>query len=165
MHDREAHAEEKEESSIADVESAPIRVTENGHKKKKDEKKRPSMLPAVTPELIREHEAQRKAASKAFPRGTTTSSDSEIEPVSCLRFLCPCHHEDENGEPAAVCGIPYYLFMIMAALAAAVTAGTVLAVVYYDPNAGLDPTFLPTPSPSMAANSSTISPSTVTTFP
>ena len=88
--------------------------------------KRPNLLPEVTPELVRDHlKQQAAAAAKSSP------------------------HEDDT-EADAICGIPYYLFMILAALLAAVLAGTILAVVYYDPNEELMPPDRSTASPSFS---------------
>lgn len=112
-----------------------------------EERKRPAMLPEITPELIKEHEAQLRASTGGVHRGHGVSNGPDMEPTTCCHFICPCQQEDEQGEPDAICGIPYYLFMILAALAAAVTAGTVLAVVYYDPNAELIPSQSPTMTP------------------
>lgn len=162
--------EEKEEVSPSDdVESAPPATnghSEDNHRREHQllAQKRPSMLPEVTPELIREHEAQ-TAAARNFSRGNSMASD-DMAKESYLHFLCNCQSEDEHAEPAAICGIPYYLFMALAALAAAVTAGTVLAVVYYDPSDGvvLPPEYPPSPAPSieMPFNSTTGAP---TAFP
>ena len=110
-------------------------------------RQRIKMLPEITPELIKEHEAQLRASGGGVPRGNGASNGLDLESPSCCHIFCPCHQEDENGEPAAICGIPYYLFMILAALAAAVAAGTVLAVVYYDPNSHQSPTQAPTMTP------------------
>jgi hypothetical protein len=138
--------------------------------------KRPSMLPEVTPELLREHEAQVRLTAtmnnkKSMTRsgsGTgssgdpnSSSSSDNQDDVTCLQFFCPCyhHHDDEHGEPEAICGIPYYLFMIMAALVAAVTAGTVLAVIYYDPSDGFQPPEYPSPAPTTMSAAPTMMPS------
>lgn len=154
-----------DEPPRADLETA---VVENGEHTRAQQ--RPSLLPVVTPEIIREHEFQKKAAqsvnssrrsrrsnSSRMPSSGSSSSnnDSQLdhEDGGCLHFVCPlCFTHKHGGEgtahdPPAICGIPYYLFMTMAALVAAVTTGTVLAVIYYDPSDAVQP---PAETPTMA---------------
>lgn len=172
-----------------DVESAPIAIATaaaatnhrngNGHFKQQQqqqqptEKKRPSMLPEVTPELIREHEQAQMRKSMSRPGSSfSPSSDSKDDKhgvIQCLLYLfCPCHHDEEEedahgGESPTICGIPYYLFMILTALVAAVSTATILAVIYYDPSQGVQPPDHPSPAPTslfttMPNNSSSLSP-------
>lgn len=83
--------------------------------------KRPnSLLPIVTPEMEAEYEAEKR-----------------------LRYSSSRTHE----EPPQIFGIPYWLMMALFALFSAVTAGTVLAVLYYD---GTPQTSAPTTAPSLA---------------
>lgn len=123
--------------------------------------KQPSMLPALTPEIVEEHQAQKEAATtnssgRLNAQGASTDSNAAVAtPGFGKAGCCSCYqHDDQHMEPSTICGIPYYLFMILTALAAAVSAGTVLAVIYYDSSEGIQP---PSPSPS-APLSPTVSP-------
>ena len=123
--------------------------------------KQPSMLPALTPEIVEQHQAQKEAATmnssgRLNAQGASTDSNAAVGTPGCGEAVCcSCYqHDDQHMEPSTICGIPYYLFMILSALAAAVTAGTVLAVIYYDSSEGIQP---PSPSPS-APLSPTVSP-------
>ena len=145
INDRALVEEEKDvQSSGDDKDTAPDPQAGTTQPQRRQ---RPKMLPEITPELLQEHEAQLRASAGAAHGGHGVSNGTNIGSETCCHYICPCHHEDENGEPAAICGIPYYLFMILAALVAAVTAGTVLAVVYYDPKAPASPTLPPTMPP------------------
>ena len=159
-------------------------------------RKVPSMLPKITPELLREHRSQKQVteewstmpttrrtsgwrrsdATATAPAATTTTDVSPMEDVGgepctagvgCLsRSSCFCgcwshgpkvdhsHHQPPPSEPKTICGIPYYLVMILSALLAAVTAGALLTVFYRDHNDDLtmmiDATIAPTSSPSLS---------------
>lgn len=143
-HDHASVEEEKDMQSLGDENDPWPGPQESSLQQTKE---RPKMLPEITPELIKEHEAQLRASAGSVARGHGVANGPDMESPTCCHFICPCHQEDEHGEPVAICGIPYYLFMIMAALVAAVTAGTVLAVVYYDPNAPDNPSQSPTMTP------------------
>jgi hypothetical protein len=156
----EEKQEEFEESAPSATANTTATATKNGHGNGNGngnharQIKRPSMLPEVTPELIREHVAQQQlmAAKNGISQRNGSSrapSDTSGDKGSYLAFICPCHNHDEDahGEPAAICGVPYYLFMILTALVAAVAAGTILAVIYYDPHSGVQPPEYPSPAP------------------
>ena len=158
-------------------------------------RKVPSMLPKITPELLREHRSQkqvteewstmpttrrtsgwRRSEATATAATTTTTDVSPMEDVGgepslagmgCLsRSSCfcgcwsygpkvdPSHQRPPPSEPKTICGIPYYLVMILSALLAAVTVGALLTVLYRDHNDDLtmmiDATLSPTPSPSLS---------------
>jgi len=107
-------------------------------------KKHPSMLPVITPELLHEHESQKKILNESFGRTNDRSTRRRNSNNNNNSTNNNNGVVVERGEET-ICGVPYYLFMILAALLAAVIAGTVFAVIYHNPNEGIQP---PSPSPS-----------------
>ena len=179
----------------------PERIQDDGHPSTPSEpppppalRKVPSMLPKITPELLREHQSQKQVTeewsmmpttrrtsgwrrSEATATAATTTTTTDVSPmeevvggepgstgVGCLSrsSCCWCHgpdadhhlHRPPPSEPKTICGIPYYLVMILSALLAAVTAGALLTVFYRDHNDDLtmmiDATIAPTSSPSLS---------------
>jgi hypothetical protein len=108
------------------------------------------MLPVVTEELMSEHlkEQEAKKQKNHSPNGGRNNDHGNSNNGQE-------HGNLDDEEPSECCGIPYYLFMTLVALGAAVLAGTVSAVIYYEPDSGVQPpsptetetTLLPTPTP------------------
>lgn len=145
--EREEKQEEKQEEGVDLEEQLPVTNEEETNQtvERKSNKRVPELLPAVTPEIEAEYRKEQEARSNGHPG-------------------------KNREEPHHVCGIPYYLFMTLVALGVAVIVGTVLAVIYYDPNKfdvtpdtasptlSLIPSMTPTASPTLSLAPTTMSP-------
>jgi hypothetical protein len=114
----------EEEQGIEDREqpSGPP-IEDDGKSDEEAEEEQPvrqcSMLPVVTDEIMALHLAEKEEMAR------TPSGD---------------------GEHKECCGIPYYLGVALLVLGVAVIIGTVILVIYYDPD---DETDSPTSSPTI----------------
>jgi hypothetical protein len=124
MHSVPINMTDEEEQGVEDTEqpSGPP-IEDDGKSDGEAEEEKPvrhsSMLPEVTEEIMALHLAEKEEMAR------TPSGD---------------------GEHKECCGIPYYLGMALLVLGVAVIIGTVLLVIYHDPN---DETNSPTSSPTI----------------
>jgi hypothetical protein len=69
-----------------------------------------------------------------FTREQLAESASNDEATNTTSTRSSRHAARLINEPKSICGIPYTLFSILLALGVAVMIGTILAVIYYNPN-------------------------------
>ncbi len=134
--------------------------------KNEEETKQPGDKEAM---MVQQHaeDAEQPTDPEPAPPTRALSKQSSLLPVVTDEIMADyveelrrkTEHPDGEDTPE-ICGIPYYLMAILLALGVAVITGTVLAVIYYDPNGGVQPPEYPTQCPSSVDDAAGINNST-----